>query len=69
MGKPSVQALPAERWRVPAWLAEAGGALASIVLPAGAGCASNYSLEGRDYLWCARMAWLRFADSGKEQAA
>jgi hypothetical protein len=35
MGKPPVQALPAERWRVPAWLAEACGALASIVLPAG----------------------------------
>jgi predicted amidophosphoribosyltransferase len=31
MGKPSVQALPAERWRC----LRAGGALASMVLPAG----------------------------------
>ena len=56
MGKPSVQALPAERWRVPARLA-AHWLASSCRL--GAGCASNYSLERRDYLR-ARIAWLRF---------
>jgi len=61
MGEPSVQALPAERWRVPARLA-AHWLASSCRL--GAGGASNYSLEGRDYL-CARTAWHRFRRFGE----
>jgi hypothetical protein len=61
MGKPSVQARSAERWRVPArlrahWLASS--------CRLGAGGASNYSLERRDYL-CARTAWHRFRGFGE----
>ena len=35
MGKSLTAALASGRWRAPAWLSEAGGAPASIVLPAG----------------------------------
>jgi ComF family protein len=35
MGKSLAAALASGRWRAPTWLAKAGGALASIVLPAG----------------------------------
>ncbi len=35
MGKSLAAAFASGRWRAPAWLAEAGGALARIVLPAG----------------------------------
>jgi len=35
MGKSLAAVFASERWRAPAWLAEAGGALARIVLPAG----------------------------------
>src|SRR5712692_1115163 len=47
--------------RVPAWLA-AHWLASSCRL--GAGGASNYSLERRDYL-CARTAWLRFRGFGE----
>jgi competence protein ComFC len=35
MGKPLAATLVSGRWRAPAWLTEVGGALASVVLPAG----------------------------------
>jgi hypothetical protein len=41
MGKSLAATLASLRCRAPAWLADAGGALASIVLPAAAGFASN----------------------------
>jgi hypothetical protein len=56
MGKPSLQALPAERWRLPAWLAAHWLAWSCRL---GAGWASNYWLERRDYRW-ARVVWRRF---------
>ena len=43
-------------WRAPAWLAEARGGLASIVLPAGCRLCEQL-LTGYP---CARIAWLHF---------
>jgi len=41
MGKPSVLNLSAERWRVPAWLAEAGGASGELFEDVCIGCRSE----------------------------